>query len=276
MSDVVGAFGWRDAVDILVLAVVVYRVTLSFRGTRTVQMLVGVLALVAASIVARRLELRGVQWLLDNFWSFWVVALIVLFQPELRRAVERIGQGRLFQGVLGGGRAERARVVEQVVAVTESLAARHLGALVVLERSGGLGHYADLGVPLDALVSAELLESIFVPPSPLHDGAVLVRGARVVAAGCFLPLSRSTTIGRQLGTRHRAALGITEETDAIAVVVSEETARVSVAVEGAIETIGDPGALSRRLNALIGGAGASEPSSFWSGVRRVLRATDQA
>ncbi|MBI3824493.1 MAG: TIGR00159 family protein [Candidatus Rokubacteria bacterium] len=276
MSEALAPFGWRDVVDILLVAVVVYRVAATFRGTRTVQLLVGVAALVVASLAARRLEMRSVQWLLDNFWSFWAVALIVLFQPELRRAVERIGQGRVFHGILGGFRAERARVVDHVVAMTQSLVARRIGALVVIERSGGLRPYADLGVPLDALVSAELREALFVPPSPLHDGAVLVRCARLAAAGCFLPLSRNAAVGRQLGSRRRAALGITEETDAIAVVVSEETGRVSLAVEGIIEAVADPVDLSRRLNALIGGPTDAQPSSFWSGVRRTLRAPDRA
>jgi diadenylate cyclase len=211
------------------------------------------------------------RWLLDNFWSFWVIALVVLFQPELRRTLARMGQGGLVQTLFGGGGEERAQVVDEIVNAAESLATRRIGALIVLERSTGLRQYAELGVQLDALVSADLLISVFLPYSPLHDGALFVHGNRVVAAGCFLPLSRNTQVGRALGTRHRAALGISEETDAVGIVVSEETGRIAVAVEGQIETPLDVDALRARLNHLAGGE--VEPAaqeSFWRGVRRML------
>ena len=143
-------------------------------------------------------------------------------------------------------------MANEVVRATESLASRRIGALIVLERATGLRQYAELGVALDALVSADLLMSVFLPYSPLHDGAVFIQGERVVAAGCFLPLSRNTQIGRALGTRHRAALGIAEETDAIALVASEETGRLSLAVAGRIEAVEDADALRRRLNELMG------------------------
>jgi diadenylate cyclase len=245
---------WRDALDILLVAVVVYRILVLFRGTRTVQMLIGLGALVAATLLARSLELYTLQWLLDNFWSFWVIALVVVFQPELRRLLAWIGQGRVFQGIVGTSREERAQVVDEVAGVGETLAARRIGALIVLERTTGLRQYAELGVPLDALVSADLLTSLFLPYSPLHDGAVFIQGNRVVAAGCFLPLSRNTQIGRTLGTRHRAALGIAEETDAVAVVVSEETGRMAIAVDGRLESLPDAGAVRARLHELMGGA----------------------
>jgi diadenylate cyclase len=225
---------------------------------------------VAVSLLARRLHLHGTQWLLDHLWSFWVVVVVVLFQPELRRALERLGRGRLLQALVGGGRAVRAHVVDEVVAAVEALAARRIGALIVVERSTGLGQYADLGVRLDAWVSADLLVSIFVPASPLHDGAVLVSADRVTAAGCFLPLSRSLHVGRALGTRHRAALGATEETDAVAVVVSEETASISLAVEGQIERVSDAESLGVRLDELLGTAPPVTSPGLLSGVRRLL------
>src|SRR5207237_705897 len=190
---------------------------------------------VGGSLLARRLELYSTQWILDNFWSFWVIALVVLFQPEPRRALARVGEGRLVSTLLGASRAERAHVIDEIVDAVESLTARRIGALVVMERSAGLRQYAELGVAVDGLVSADLLVSVFLPYSPLHDGAVFVQGTRIAAAGCFLPLSRNLEVGRALGTRHRAALGITEETDAVAIVVSEETGRVSLAVEGEMD-----------------------------------------
>ena len=159
----------------------------------------------------------------------------------------------------------------------ESLTARRIGALIVVERSAGLRQYAELGVALDALVSADLLVSVFLPYSPLHDGAVFIRGNRIVAAGCFLPLSRNLQIARSLGTRHRAALGITEETDAIAVSVSEETGRVTIAMGGHIETVRDLGALRTRLGDLIGAPSVTAPGGLVRGMRRLLsRAPDSA
>ena len=276
MSDALAAFRWRDAIDIALVAIVVYRILVMFRGTRAVQMLGGLACLVAGSLFARRLELYSTQWILDNFWSFWVIALVVLFQPELRRALARIGESRLFPS-LGTARAERAHVIEELGEAVESLTARRIGALVVIERSAGLRQYAELGVALDALVSADLLVSVFLPYSPLHDGAVFIRGNRIVAAGCFLPLSRNLQIARSLGTRHRAALGITEETDGIAVSVSEETGRVTIAMGGHIETVRDLGALRTRLGDLIGAPSGAAPGGLVRGMRRLLsRAPDSA
>ena len=277
MSEALAAFRWRDAVDIALVAVVVYRVLVMFRGTRAVQMLIGLGCLVAGSLLARRLELYSTQWLLDNFWSFWVIALVVLFQPELRRALAHIGEGRLLAGVLGSSRAERAHVIDEIVDAVESLTARRIGALVVVERSAGLRQYAELGVALDALVSADLLVSVFLPYSPLHDGAVFVQGNRLVAAGCFLPLSRNLQIARSLGTRHRAALGISEETDAVALALSEETGRITFAVAGHIETVRDLGALRSRLGDLVGVPDPARRGGLVRGVRRLLsRAPDNA
>jgi diadenylate cyclase len=251
MNAILAEFRWRDALDILLVAAVIYRVLTLFRGTRAVQMTIGLAVLAGAALGARALNLTSLGWLLDHFWSFWVVALIIVFQPELRRALGWIGQGRILK-TLVGDTAGGERVVREVVRATESLASRRIGALIVLERATGLRQYAELGVALDALVSADLLMSVFLPYSPLHDGAVFVHGERVVAAGCFLPLSRNTGLGRALGTRHRAALGIAEETDAIAVVASEETGRLSLAVAGRIETLDDADALRSRLNELMG------------------------
>jgi diadenylate cyclase len=268
VSEAIAAFRWRDVLDIGLVAIVVYRILVMFRGTRAVQMLVGLACLVAGSLLARRLELYSTQWILDNFWSFWVIAVVVLFQPELRRALARVGEGRLVSGLLGASRAERAHVIDEIVDAVESLAARRIGALIVMERAAGLRQYAELGVAVDGRVSADLLVSVFLPYSPLHDGAVFVRGSRLVAAGCFLPLSRNLQIARSLGTRHRAALGISEETDAVAVAVSEETGRVTIAVGGHIETVRDLGGLRSRLDDLVG---ALAPARGRGGVRDAWR-----
>ena len=265
-----GPFGWRDVLDVLLVAVVIYRVFTLFRGTRAMQMLVGVGVLVAASLAARQLELHSLGCLLDTLWSFWVVVLVVLFQPELRRALTSLGHAAALRALFGGRGAETLRVVDEIASGAGSLAERRIGALIVIERGTGLRQYAELGVALDALVSADLLMSIFLPYSPLHDGAAFSRDDRVVAAGCFLPLSRNSQLARQLGTRHRAALGVTEETDAVAVVVSEETGRLSLTVDGGIEALASPDALRRRLLTLLGGPTEGVPV-FWRGWLRAAR-----
>src|SRR5437899_5437437 len=247
MWPAIQSFRLRDAIDIVLVAIVLYRVFVMFKETRAVQMLLGLAGLMVASFLARYFELFSTSWLLDNFWSFWVLALIVLFQPELRRALTRLGESRLFQGMSLGAREERSHLIDEVIKAADSLASKRIGALIVLERSTGLRNYAELGVPLDAVVSADLLVSLFLPYSPLHDGAVFIRGDRVAAAGCFLPLSRNTQLARAMGTRHRAALGLAEETDAVVLVVSEETGRISLAVGGNMESPLDRDVLRRRL-----------------------------
>jgi diadenylate cyclase len=202
MWSALRAFRITDAIDILLVAAVLYRVFVMFKETRAVQMLLGLGGLMVVSFAARRFDLFSTSYLLENFWSFWVLALVVLFQPELRRALARLGQSRLFQGVTVGVREQQGRLIDDVVKAADALAGKRIGALLVLERTTGLRNYAELGVHLDALVSSDLLESLFLPYSPLHDGAVFIRGDRVAAAGCFLPLSRNTQLGRAMGTRH--------------------------------------------------------------------------
>lgn len=263
-------FGWRDVLDVLLVAIVIFRIFTLFRGTRAMQMLVGVGMLVAASIAARQLELHTLGWLLDTLWSFWVVVLVVLFQPELRRALTSLGHAAALRALFGSRGVDTLRVVDEIASVAGSLAERRIGALIVIERGTGLRQYAELGVALDALVSADLLMSVFLPYSPLHDGAAFIRDDRVVAAGCFLPLSRNSQLARQLGTRHRAALGVTEETDAVGVVVSEETGKLSLTVDGGIETLASPDALRRRLLMLLGAPTDGVPA-FWRGWLRAVR-----
>jgi len=248
MTELLALVNWRDVLDVALVAAIVYRVFVMFRGTRAVQMLFGLAVIVAVIAIARRLELRTVGWLLEDLWAFWMIALIVLFQPELRQALTRIGQGGLLQRLIGASREERAHVVDEIANAVDVLAARRTGALVVVEGATGIRQYAELGVGIDALVSADLLVSIFQPASPLHDGAVIVQGTRIVSAACFLPLSRSLHLGSSLGTRHRAAIGITEEADAVAIAVSEETGRVSIAVEGQLERFDDAERLRQYLH----------------------------
>jgi diadenylate cyclase len=259
----------RDLVDIAIVAFVLYRVLLVFRGTVAIQMLAGLGLLMIARFVSRQADLRMLSFVLENFWAFWVLALIVLFQPELRRTLAEAGRSRVLQRVVGQGSAERRQVLEEIVRAVDALAGKRIGALIAIERQVGLRAYAELGVSIDGVVSAELLGSLFQPGSPLHDGATLIQGDRITAAGCFLPLSRNLGLSRTLGTRHRAAVGLSEETDAVVIVVSEETGVISLAVEGVVERSLDTERLGERLVALLG-AGETRPKrrSLLAGVRR--------
>ena len=271
MAHLLAGLRVRDLVDIAIVAFVLYRVLLVFRGTVAIQMLAGLGLLMTARFVSRQWDLRSLSFVLENFWAFWVLALIVLFQPELRRALAQAGRNPLLQRLAGQAWAERRQLLQEVVRAVDALAVKRIGALVAIERQVGLRAYAELGVPMEAVVSAELLGSLFQPGSPLHDGAALIQGDRITAAGCFLPLSRNLGLSRTLGTRHRAAVGLSEETDAAVVVVSEETGVISLAVDGVIERELDAERLQERLAALLsaGDGGPSRSRSLLAGVRRL-------
>jgi diadenylate cyclase len=261
----------RDLVDIAIVAFVLYRVLLVFRGTVAIQMLAGLGLLMVARLLSRQADLRSLSFVLESFWGFWVLALIVLFQPELRRALAQAGRSRLLERFVGEGSVARRHLIDEVVRAVEALAQKRIGALIAIERSVGLRAYAELGIPMDAVVSAELLGSVFQPGAPLHDGAAVIQGGRLTASGCFLPLSRNLGLSRTLGTRHRAAVGLSEETDAVVVVVSEETGMLSLAVDGAIERGLDSERLQGRLVELLGAGDTGSPrrGSLLAGVRRL-------
>jgi len=243
-------FRWIDALDILIVAVAIYQIILALRGTRAFQMLLGLALLYAASWVSLRIGLVTVNWALSNLLAVWLLLVIILFQPELRRALASMGRrGSLLRAFW---RYQEAHMIDEVVRAVTALAAKKVGAIIVLERDSRLSDIVDSGTPVDAVVSRRLLESIFYPYSPLHDGAVILSQDRIVAASCFLPLSINADLPRDLGTRHRAAVGVTEESDAIAVVVSEETGTISLVVGGAISRHLDGGVLRQQLSQLMG------------------------
>jgi diadenylate cyclase len=244
MTRLLSDIGWRDALDVTIIAFLVYRMLLILKGTRAARMLVGLLVLLTVSIVARLVPLYTMDWLLHSVWSYIMIALIVLFQPEIRRTLAEMGAAPFLQG---RSSAADIKGVEEIVRATVMLAQRQIGALIVLQRDTELPEIEEFGVPLDARVTKELLMSIFHPTSPIHDGAVIVRGTRVRAAGCFLPLSLSPAISKTLGTRHRAAIGLTEDTDAVVVIVSEETGGISLSVDGRLDTHLDMGTLRDTL-----------------------------
>src|ERR1700692_1383295 len=222
----------RAALDILIIAVFIYFLLKLLRGTRAVQMLVGIALLFAFYRGAQWARLEMVEWLLTTMLPYVAIALIILFQPEIRRALSRIGRNL---SMMNFASRNPKGTYDDIVMAAEYFSQNRIGALIVVERQAGLRTYIESGIPLDAQVSYDLLGSIFRPGSPLHDGAVIIEGSRIASAACFLPLSLDPMISNQLGTRHRAAIGVTEESDAIAVLVSEQTGAISLAVSGAIE-----------------------------------------
>jgi len=240
MQDFWGIPGWRDVLDITLVSLILYKLLKAFKGTRAARILIGLALLLAVSFVSRSLSLNTLDWLLQGFWAYIVIALIVIFQSELRRTLARIGEARFLKAFTS---AEELRGLEEIVRASVAMAERKIGALIVIERETGLDDFIELGTKLDARVSKPLLMSIFHPTSPMHDGAVVIRGNRILSAGCFLPIALSSTISSSLGTRHRAALGITEESDAVVIIVSEETGAISLSVAGRLESHMDMGTL---------------------------------
>ena len=220
---------WRDAVDILVVALIVYSLLRLIRGTRAVYMVLGLVTVFLVYEAAVLLQLVALRTVLQALLFYLPFAIIVLFSSELRRALAAFGRTPFFAW-FSGYHAEET--ISDIVLAVTSLSTRRTGALIVLERREGLKSYIENGVPLDAAVSYDLLVSVFAPGTPLHDGAVIISGERVAAAACFLPLSLREGLSKRVGTRHRAAIGVTEETDALAVVVSEERGTISVARDG--------------------------------------------
>ncbi len=251
---------FRDTLDIVLVFLAVYWVLLLIKGTRAVQILVGVLALIAARLVAELAQLATLSWILDTFFVYGVLIIIIIFQADIRRALARVGRG-FFRGV---SEHQESQILEEIVRAAQVLAQKRVGALIALERMSGLEDLIEAGTPLDAVVSKELLTAIFLPYSPLHDGAVVVGGGRVTHAGCILPLTLRTDLPEGVGTRHRAAVGITEESDAVVIVVSEETAAISVVVGGELIHGLDAPRLREVLRDLFvrgDGSGEAEPDA---------------
>lgn len=235
--------GPMDWIDIAILAWLAYRGLLFLRGTRAMQSLIGLTALGLIYVLSDDIGLHTLHWVLDNLFVWVVLAIVILFQDDIRRALARAG-GTIF------GRTQRradAPVLEEVIRSCFSLAKRKIGALIALERTADLTSYAEGAHELDASASTELIQSIFHPTSPLHDGAILISGSRIMAAGAFLPISLAKEVSRAYGTRHRAAIGLTEETDAICLVVSEERGTVSLVQAGKVTPVVDANDLRQRL-----------------------------
>jgi len=246
--EILRQFRWQDLVDIILMSVILYRLLLIIKGTRAAQMLIGLGVLLLASLLSSYFELYTIEWLIQSFWAQIVIAIIIIFQPEIRRALAQMGETQFLHTLTS---AEELKSLEEIVRAAISLSNRKVGALIAIERDTSLKDFVEMGTPLDAKVSKEILLSLFHPTSPIHDGAVVIRGNRIVAAGCFLPITMSPEISRSLGTRHRAGLGLTEETDAVVIIISEETGDVSMAINGKLETHLDMGTLRDVLTDLF-------------------------
>jgi len=251
-------FSWRDALDILIVAFIIYELLQFIRGTHAVQMALGGFVLVVLYWASQWLDLQTVNWLLRTFLPYLVFGIIVVFQAEIRKVLAHLGRTPLL-GAFASPKTEG--VVDEVVLASTSLASQRTGAIIVLEREIGLRSYIETGIALDALVTYDLLLSIFNPGTPLHDGAVVIQGDRIAAAACFLPLTVNPELSRTLGSRHRAAIGVTEDTDALAVVVSEETGLISLVSGGTIRRGFDGRTLKQALLEALEVEEAEEPKT---------------
>jgi uncharacterized protein (TIGR00159 family) len=241
--------GWWDIADILVVSILVYEVLKLIRGTRAVQMALGGAVIAGIFYGSRWSHLDTVNWLIRNVLSYFVFAAIVLFQSDIRRALAHLGRAPFFRYFTKGESAEET--IEELVVAAGMLSKQRIGAIIALERQIGLLNYIEGGISLDAVLTYDLLLSIFQPSSPLHDGAVIIQEDRVAAAACFLPLTVNPKLSKQLGSRHRAAIGLTEENDSVAIVISEESGDISIVADGQIERGIDPDVLRVRLRSLM-------------------------
>src|SRR5215510_8338446 len=218
--------GWADALDIAIVSFLVYELLLLIRGTRAAQMALSAGFILLLYFLSQWLQLETVNWVIRNLAAYVVFAVIVLFQADIRRALAHFGRAPFFRYFARVEAAEES--IEELVVAAGLLASKRIGAIIAIERQIGLRNYVEGGIPLDARLTYDLLVSIFLPASPLHDGAVIVQNDRIAAAACFLPLTVNPKLGKELGSRHRAAIGLTEENDSVAIVVSEETGNISL------------------------------------------------
>lgn len=265
-NDLSWSNGIKDVIDIAVVSYIIYKLILLVRGTRAVQLLKGILVLVATWALSTWLNLGTLKWLMNQMFTFGVVSVLIIFQPELRRALEQLGRGKLFGRSTGLERDQINERISEIIKAVNFMAKRNIGALIVFERESGLNEYIESGIGMESRISSELIVNIFTPNTPLHDGAVIVRGNQIMAAACYLPLSENPFISKELGTRHRAAIGVSEVCDAVSVVVSEETGQVSLCLNGMIvRDIKEESLISKLFEELMPTSAQAEKAktSFW-------------
>ncbi|NYF25818.1 diadenylate cyclase CdaA [Sporosarcina sp. JAI121] len=254
-----------NIVDVLLVWFVFYKLITIIKGTKAVQLLKGIFVIVIVRILTDIFGLDTLRFLMDQVLPFGFLAIIIIFQPELRRALEQLGRGRLFARTNMQEEEERERLIDAIMKSVSYMAKRRIGALISIERETGLSEYIETGTHMDSTITSELLINVFIPNTPLHDGAVIIQRNRIAAAGCYLPLSESPFISKELGTRHRAALGISEVTDAVTIIVSEETGAVSITANGDIDRNLDMQEFEARLRRVwFGSATDRKDSSIWN------------
>jgi diadenylate cyclase len=251
MAEMIAQLRWQDGIDIGIITYLVYRLLQIVRGSRAMQMIIGLAVVLVAYVISRALGLFTLNWILDNFLGSIILVIIVIFQSDIRRALTQVGTAPLF-GAAERMVQRRQDIADQVTQAVMALAGKRVGALIVFEREVGLNEYMEIGTRLDARVSRELIESVFLPHSPIHDGALVIQRRRVTAVRCLLPLSADPHLNKSWGMRHRAAIGVTEETDAVAIVVSEQQGTVALVVGGNITENMDGARLRSALRNLVG------------------------
>lgn len=249
MAELFQQLGPWAVVDILIMAALIYRLLLLIRGTRAMQMVLGILILIGSAFLLSQLyPLTTLKWMMDKFYSSIIIIIVILFQEDIRRVLSRMGKKSFIPT---GENVSSKQILDEITRAATSLASKKIGALIVIERHIILSRYVDVGILLDSRISKELIECIFYPSSPIHDGAIIIQQGRIAAAGCFLPLTRDENVDANFGTRHRAAIGISQETDALAIAVSEENAAISLVVDGNVSRNLDPKELRKALRNLL-------------------------
>ncbi|QAY67908.1 diadenylate cyclase CdaA [Paenibacillus protaetiae] len=261
----------KDIIDILIVSYIIYKLIQLVRGTRAVQLMKGIFVLVATWAVSTWFDLYTLKWLMNQMFTFGVVSILIIFQPELRRALEQLGRGKLFARSGMNDKDTVNQQLDEIMKAVQHMAKRRIGALIVFERNTGLSEIMESGIPLESRVTSQLIINIFTPNTPLHDGAVIIRGSQIAAAACYLPLSENPFISKELGTRHRAAIGVSENSDALAVVVSEETGQVSLAMNGmVVRDINEEALISKLFDELTVPESSKEKertvASFWKRI----------
>lgn len=252
-----------DIIDILLVSYVIYKLLTLVRGTRAIQLLKGIMIIVVAWLISTYFELKTFQWLMSQAFTYGVLAIIIIFQPELRRALEKLGSGKLFLRHSNLDEEILKKIADEIVKAVIYLSKRRIGSLIVIEHEIGLTDYIEKGTIINADLSSEILINIFTPNTPLHDGAVIMRRDKIVAAACYLPLTENPYISRDLGTRHRAAIGMSEVSDALTVISSEETGIISVAINGKITRGFNEEKLKNIIISELSPQSKNIPSPFW-------------
>lgn len=249
MPELYQKLSYWALIDILIIAIMIYQLLLLIRGTRAMQMVLGILMTVGfAFFISQVYPLTTLKWLMDKFYSSIIIIIVILFQEDIRRMLSRMGKKTVFPTQ---EQVSSKQMLDEIARACAALSSKKIGALIIIERNIILSRYVDIGILIDAKVTKELLLSIFHPTAPIHDGAVVIQQGRIAAAGCFLPLTRDEDVDPNFGTRHRAAIGISQETDAISVVVSEETSQISLVVDGVVVRKLDAKELRKALNQLM-------------------------